>query len=180
MKAGISEKKDKSKIQDYPSFKGKLELIFKIMNVLIGLSLSEGQISDEKIKNDFLKKYDDLFKKMDKEMLMSTKSSIQNDLFNAIISDITLFNPKFVKEVFLVLQTFKQFIAGGINIDSFLEQLITSLKSTITQIKKNNGKNQSNSSFKVINEFYLYLDEFSEKIKNLKQVVSKKNTKKKK
>ena len=174
MKAGISEKKDKSKIQDYPSFKGKLELIFKIMNVLIGLSLSEGQISDEKIKNDFLKKYDDLFKKMDKEMLMSTKSSIQNDLFNAIISDITLFNPKFVKEVFSVLQTFKQFIAGGINIDSFLEQLITSLKSTITQIKKNNGKNQSNSSFKVINEFYLYLDEFSEKIKNLKQVVSKK------
>ena len=174
MNSEIRETKAKSNIQDNPLSKGKLGLIFKIMNVLISLSLSEGQSSDEKTKNDCLKKYDDLFTKLDNEMLLSTKNNIQNELINNILKDMKLFNPKFVKEVLSVLQAFKKFMAGGINIDTILEQLITSLKSSITQIKENNGKNHSNHSFKLINEFYQYLDDFSEKIKNLKQVVSKK------
>ena len=174
MNSEIRETKAKSNIQDNPLYKEKLGLIFKIMNVLISLSLSEGQSSDEKTKNDCLKKYDDLFTKLDNEMLLSTKNNIQNELINNILKDMKLFNPKFVKEVLSVLQAFKKFMAGGINIDTILEQLITSLKSSITQIKENNGKNHSNHSFKLINEFYQYLDDFSEKIKNLKQVVSKK------
>ena len=88
MKAEINEIKAESSIQDYPSFKGKLELIFKIMNVLISLSLSEGQFSDENIKSDCLKKYDDLFRKLDNEMFLSTQNSFQKELFNTILKDI--------------------------------------------------------------------------------------------
>ena len=172
MNAEIEETNDKSNIQDYPLFNGKLELIFKMMNVLISLSLSECQFSDENTKNDLLKKYDDLFKKINKEMLLSTKSSFQKDLFNTILADMKLFNTKLVQIVFSVLQTFKKFMTREINIDVFLEELIISLKSAVTQIKENNGKNRT---FNLINEFYQYLKKFSEKINNLKQVVSKKN-----
>ena len=171
MNAEKDETKTKSDIQDYPLFKGKLELIFKIMNVLIILSLSECQFSDENTKYDCLKKYDDLFKKLENEMVLSTKNSFQKELFNAILTDMKLFNTKLAKVIFSVLDKFKQFMTRVINIDVFLEVLITFLKSAITQIKEKNGKNRT---FNIINEFYQYLEEFSEKINNLKQVVSKK------
>ena len=177
MNAEKDETKTKSDIQDYPLFKGKFEFIFKIINVLIILSLSECQFSDKNTKNDRLKKYDDLFKKLENEMNLSTKSSFQKELFNAILTDMKLFNTKLIQIVFSVLDKFKQFMTRVINIDVFLEVLITSLKSAITQIKEKNGKNRT---FNMINEFYQYLEEFSEKINNLKQVVSKKNSKKEK
>ena len=177
MKAEKDETKTKSDIQDYPLFKGKFEFIFKIINVLIILSLSECQFSDKNTKNDRLKKYDDLFKKLENEMNLSTKSSFQKELFNAILTDMKLFNTKLIQIVFSVLDKFKQFMTRVINIDAFLEVLITSLKLAIIQIKEKNGKNRT---FNMINEFYQYLEEFSEKINNLKQVVSKKNSKKEK
>ena len=171
MKAEINEIKAESSIQDYPSFKGKLELIFKIMNVLISLSLSEGQFSDENIKSDCLKKYDDLFRKLDNEMFLSTQNSFQKELFNTILKDINSFNPKLIKEVLSALKTFKLFMTGEINIDALLEKLINSLQFSITQITGKIGKNHS---FILINGFNQYLDEFSDKIKSLKQVLSKK------
>ena len=177
MKAEINEIKAESSIQDYPSFKGKLELIFKIMNVLISLSLSEGQFSDENIKSDCLKKYDDLFRKLDNEMFLSTQNSFQKELFNTILKDINSFNPKLIKEVLSALKTFKLFMTGEINIDTLLEKLINSLQFSITQITGKIGKNHS---FILINGFNQYLDEFSDKIKSLKQVLSKKNFKMKK
>ena len=61
------KKNTKADIQNYPAFKGKLELIFKILNVLINLSLLEDLFYNEKNRNDCLKKYDDLFKKLDNE-----------------------------------------------------------------------------------------------------------------
>jgi hypothetical protein len=61
------KKNTKADIQNYPTYKGKLELIFKILDVLINLSLFEDLFSNEKNRNDCLKKYDDLFKKLDNE-----------------------------------------------------------------------------------------------------------------
>jgi hypothetical protein len=62
-------------------------------------------------------------------------------------------------------------MTGEINIDTLLEKLINSLQFSITQITGKIGKNHS---FILINGFNQYLDEFSDKIKSLKQVLSKK------
>jgi hypothetical protein len=42
------KKNTKADIQNYPTYKGKLELIFKILNVIINLSLLEDLFSNEK------------------------------------------------------------------------------------------------------------------------------------
>ena len=57
-----------------------------------------------------------------------------------------------------------------------MDNLIDLFGKSITYVKKNNGKNFSSD---LTNEFHSYLDDISKRAKDLKQLSSKKNQKKK-
>ena len=55
--------------------------IITILKVLISLSLSEGNFSDKKSKDNCLEKYNNLFKEIDCEMFLSTKDFLGEKFF---------------------------------------------------------------------------------------------------
>ena len=57
-----------------------------------------------------------------------------------------------------------------------MDNLIDLFGKSITYVKKNNGKNFSSD---LANEFHSYLDDITKRAKDLKQLSSKKNQKKK-
>ena len=67
MNSEISEKKYQGWYSKLSNILRKVGTYIKILNVLINLSLLEDLFSNEKNRNDCLKKCDDLFKKLDNE-----------------------------------------------------------------------------------------------------------------
>ena len=174
MEIGLMKQDSKSNNQNYPSFKEKLELILKLLNILICLCISEGNIPNNENKKSYIEKYNKLFKTTNNNIFMSTKNFFSFGLFKEISQDIGSFNKFLGKEVFISLKNIKQFLADEINLDNLLEKVCSSLDFSIQYIKLNKG---TNYSFNLIYEFHQYLDEFSKTIMSLKDVTSKKQSK---
>ena len=174
MEIGLMKQDSKINNQNYPSFKEKLELILKLLNILICLCISEGNIPNNENKKSYIEKYNKLFKTTNNNIFMSTKNFFSFGLFKEISQDIGSFNKFLGKEVFILLKNIKQFLADEINLDNLLEKVCSSLDFSIQYIKLNKG---TNYSFNLIYEFHQYLDEFSKTIMSLKDVTSKKQSK---
>jgi len=135
------EKQEPEKDIPNPTFKGKLELILTILKVLVNLSLSEGNFSDNKGKDNCIEKYNKLFKEMDSEMFLATKDSFGKKFFSYMVKDMKFVNNYLVKGVSTSLIKITQFLKGVISIDELLDELCSKLKNTIKFIKEIKGNN---------------------------------------
>ena len=143
-----------------PEFKGKLELVLKLMNIIINLCIAESKKIKE--KPEIIKLYNNIFKKEENDIFLSFQKYVLVDLINNIKEtkpDISF--------AYLIFDPFNKFIQEKMSIDSLLDVLISILESLVVLVKKNGSKQMSTE---IIDEFYNYLNGHAEKIIKAKKV----------
>ena len=167
------KKETKREIKEFTDCRGKHGLVLKILNILISLSISEGTLIDDTLDMNLRDEFDKLFREMEDDMKLSISNTIQNTLINKLLSNMKKLNNQLAKEILKAFNEYANFLKNKTNIDNLLDTIITTFKSSIDYIMKNNPKKVSKE---IINGFYKYLDGFSLSIKKVKEITSQKKS----
>ena len=167
------KKETKREIKEFTDCRGKHGLVLKILNILISLSISEGTLIDDTLDMNLRDEFDKLFREMEDDMKLSISNTIQNTLINKLLSNMKKLNNQLAKEILKAFNEYANFLKNKTNIDNLLDKIITTFKSSIDYIMKNNPKKVSKE---IINGFYKYLDGFSLSIKKVKEITSQKKS----
>ena len=167
------KKETKREIKEFTDCRGKHGLVLKILNILISLSISEGTLIDDTLVMNLRDEFDKLFREMEDDMKLSISNTIQNTLINKLLSNMKKLNNQLAKEILKAFNEYANFLKNKTNIDNLLDTIITTFKSSIDYIMKNNPKKVSKE---IINGFYKYLDGFSLSIKKVKEITSQKKS----
>ena len=167
------KKETKSEVKEFTDCRGKHGLVLKILNILISLSISEGTLIDDTLDMNLRDEFDKLFREMEDDMKLSISNTIQNTLINKLLSNMKKLNNQLAKEILKAFNDYANFLKNKTNIDNLLDKIITTFKSSIDYIMKNNPKKVSKE---IINGFYKYLDGFSLSIKKVKEITSQKKS----
>ena len=167
------KKETKSEVKEFTDCRGKHGLVLKILNILINLSISEGTLIDDTLVMNLRNEFDELFRVMEEDMKLSISNTMQATLINKLLSNVKKLNNQLAKEILKAFNEYANFLKNKTNIDNLLDKIITTFKSSIDYIMKNNPKKVSKE---IINEFYKYLDGFSLSIKKVKEITSQKKS----
>ena len=178
MKKIKAEKKVEKKPEDsevsLPNFKGKLDLILRLIRLLINLSIYEGNTTELEEKNKLINEYNRLFDKTQGDLSLKLFNSFYNELTSTLFQKLKSFNGYIAKNLLNTLTACNQFIKNKLKIGELLNQVIKNFSETIDYLRKTQGKSLSS---KIINEFYDYLDDISKDVKNLKHITYPKKNK---
>ena len=167
------KKETKREIKEFTDCRGKHGLVLKILNILISLSISEGTLIDDTLVMNLRNEFDELFRVMEEDMKLSISNTMQATLINKLLSNVKKLNNQLAKEILKAFNEYANFLKNKTNIDNLLDKIITTFKSSIDYIMKNNPKKVSKE---IINGFYKYLDGFSLSIKKVKEITSQKKS----
>lgn len=167
------KKETKSEVKEFTDCRGKHGLVLKILNILINLSISEGTLIDDTLVMNLRNEFDELFRVMEEDMKLSISNTMQATLINKLLSNLKKLNNQLAKEILKAFNEYANFLKNKTNIDNLLDKIITTFKSSIDYIMKNNPKKVSKE---IINGFYKYLDGFSLSIKKVKEITSQKKS----
>ena len=167
------KKETKSEVKEFTDCRGKHGLVLKILNILISLSISEGTLIDDTLVMNLRNEFDELFRVMEEDMKLSISNTMQATLINKLLSNVKKLNNQLAKEILKAFNEYANFLKNKTNIDNLLDKIITTFKSSIDYIMKNNPKKVSKE---IINGFYKYLDGFSLSIKKVKEITSQKKS----
>ena len=167
------KKETKSEVKEFTDCRGKHGLVLKILNILINLSISEGTLIDDTLVMNLRNEFDELFRVMEEDMKLSISNTMQATLINKLLSNVKKLNNQLAKEILKAFNEYANFLKNKTNIDNLLDKIITTFKSSIDYIMKNNPKKVSKE---IINGFYKYLDGFSLSIKKVKEITSQKKS----
>ena len=167
------KKETKSEVKEFTDCRGKHGLVLKILNILISLSISEGTLIDDTLDMNLRDEFDKLFREMEDDMKLSISNTMQATLINKLLSNVKKLNNQLAKEILKAFNEYANFLKNKTNIDNLLDKIITTFKSSIDYIMKNNPKKVSKE---IINGFYKYLDGFSLSIKKVKEITSQKKS----
>ena len=168
------EKKIKDSEVSLPNFKGKLDLILRLIRLLIDLSIYEGNNTELQEKNMLINEYNTLFDKTQNDLSLKMFNSFYSELTSTLFKKIKSFNAKIAQYLLNILKICNKFIKSEINIGQLLNQVIIYFKETIDFIRQKKGHSLSS---KLINEFYDYLDDISKKVLELKRITFPKKNK---
>ena len=167
------KKETKREIKEFTDCRGKHGLVLKILNILISLSISEGTLIDDTLAMNLRNEFDELFREMEDDMKLSISNTMQATLINKLLINVKKLNNQLAKEILKAFNDYANFLKNKTNIDNLLDKIITTFKSSIDYIMKNNPKKVSKE---IINGFYKYLDGFSLSIKKVKEITSQKKS----
>ena len=167
------KKETKSEVKEFTDCRGKHGLVLKILNILISLSISEGTLIDDTLDMNLRNEFDELFREMEEDMKLSISNTMQATLINKLLINVKKLNNQLAKEILKAFNDYANFLKNKTNIDNLLDKIITTFKSSIDYIMKNNPKKVSKE---IINGFYKYLDGFSLSIKKVKEITSQKKS----
>ena len=167
------KKETKREIKEFTDCRGKHGLVLKILNILISLSISEGTLIDDTLAMNLRNEFDELFREMEDDMKLSISNTMQATLINKLLINVKKLNNQLAKEILKAFNEYANFLKNKTNIDNLLDKIITTFKSSIDYIMKNNPKKVSKE---IINGFYKYLDGFSLSIKKVKEITSQKKS----
>lgn len=167
------KKETKSEVKEFTDCRGKHGLVLKILNILISLSISEGTLIDDTLVMNLRNEFDELFREMEDDMKLSISNTMQAKLIQKLLINVKKLNNQLAKEILKAFNEYANFLKNKTNIDNLLNKIITTFKSSIDYIMKNNPKKVSKE---IINGFYKYLDGFSLSIKKVKEITSQKKS----
>ena len=167
------KKETKREIKEFTDCRGKHGLVLKILNILISLSISEGTLINDTLVMNLRNEFDELFREMEEDMKLSISNTMQATLINKLLINVKKLNNQLAKEILKAFNEYANFLKNKTNIDNLLDKIITTFKSSIDYIMKNNPKKVSKE---IINGFYKYLDGFSLSIKKVKEITSQKKS----
>lgn len=157
-----------TEIDLYGDFQGKLSFIFRFVNIIINLSISESPNIQN--NNYVISKFNELNKCEEDKMTKSLYEFIFQDLNKSL----ELIHQTRDKYTLIALTNLSLFIKKKINFDKLFMELIKDLNLLIDLVKKNGSKP---SSIKIIDDFYEYANDYLNKLVEMKKVVNAKKYK---
>jgi len=157
-----------TEIDLYGDFQGKLSFIFRFVNIIINLSISESP--NVQNNNYVISKFNELNKCEEDKMTKSLYEFIFQDLNKSL----ELIHQTRDKYTLIALTNLSLFIKKKINFDKLFMELIKDLNLLIDLVKKNGSKP---SSIKIIDDFYEYANDYLNKLVEMKKVVNEKKYK---